>query len=798
MIDKVWRFTRRKHFLFRLITYMLLICLVPIVVLSYFFYYNVQSSMRQEIKLANDRYLNQTVNAMELVVKQIGNGYRHLVINNSLVEFDQSPLGDYFTEIGKWQGSESGQSILSYIDSKAKVMKSMVDLRSLNDFIYSVYYINPSRGIVLTSGSLQYALSKFYDQGWDQNLKPNVFGYPIMMDVRDAKQVDGSLKRVIPIAFRPAESNYTVVINLDAEAFYTNLISKLGIDNGTSLILFSKEGEPLLYDGAASTAEQIDSARSSIVHAELDESAGGKSGESMVDKDRLLISWKSSDLLGWRIASVTDLNKMYGNVLRIRGLFFMITFLLLIATASLAFVSGRRMYMPVSRLLQFIKNDHQADMSKEPAETTGIKGISKRLQGEFQVISESLTNAYETRNRLQLRLRESLPAYQEKFIRSLLRKNAFQMEDIEGRLSFLGIGLQTKGIGLMLISIEEDGRPLNIETEKLKHLLVIDTISSAIDSQYSKWVIELSDHVFLVLVNCGENGISAVFAAAEAIRRSILTNHEIVCTVGIGSYCHTIEDLPQAYKEAEESLSYRNMTGDSEIVYIEDVRLQSYDPLPYPKDKETTLIVFLKNGDKQQALSVFADMVQDMRGKAAKVAFPQVQQAFLLLLVKLIETVRDLSLDMNAIVPEERPHLLAAFLQRNDWLEMSEWFENVITKIADYIGDAFREKKNMHVEHARRMIEDDCGDMISLTTVAEKLNLNPAYLSRIFKEYTATTFTEYVTRTRIAKSKKLLLQPELKIQDISKQLGYTKVNHFIKIFKEATGITPGEFRKLNS
>ncbi|MBO9598153.1 MAG: helix-turn-helix domain-containing protein, partial [Cohnella sp.] len=512
---------------------------------------------------------------------------------------------------------------------------------------------------------------------------------------------------------------------------------------------------------------QVYSSRLAIANVDLDEMAGRNSSEYMVERNRMLISWKSSSLLRWEIASVTDLNSLYGNVSGMRNLFLTITLLLLIAIISLAIVSGRQLYMPVSRLLHFINSDHQT-ASGAGRKQSANRETTKQMQGEFQVISERLAT-------LQSRLRESLPAHQEKFIRSLLKKRTYRVEAVEERFDFLGIDLQTEGIGLILVSIEEDGRgEISAETEKLEQLLIVDTIDSAIDSRFTRWVNEHTERMFLALVNCGENGISAVFAVAEAIKNGMQTNHGMACTFGIGSYCRTIEDLPQAYAEAKEALTYRNMSGDSEVIYIEDVRLQSYMQLPYPKNKEFSLLISIKNGDTKQALDVFADMVSDMRGKASKVAFSQVQQAFLLLLARLIELVGELRLDMKEIVPDERPQLLAAFLEKNDWQEMTEWFEYLISACTAYIGDAFREKKNMHVERVQQIVANKYGETVSLAAVAEMLNLNPTYLSRIFKEHMNVTFTEYLTQVRIAKSKELLMQPELKIQDISKRLDISK------------------------
>lgn len=816
MLSKLLAYSRSKHFLIKLVVCMLLTCTVPVVVLVFLFFHNVQATMKQEITRANARYLNQTVNAMELVVKQIGYGYRQFVTSESLLTFDQFPLGDYYAAIGNWHAAEGQdrQTIIDYIDSKANVLDSIMALYSSNDFIFSVYYINPNRNIVLTSDRLQYPLDEFHDWGWNEHIRQNALGYPLMTGMRDAVLAGGGVKRVIPIVFRSEQVSYSVVINLDADAVYTNLISKLGSDGNSSLIVFSPEGEPLLYDASAAAAPLVEAGRTTVAAAfGADSTERGANGYTAVS-NRWLVFWQTSALLGWTVSSVTDLNDMYGSVVNIRNLFVLITTLLLLATATLALVSINRMYMPVSRLLQLIDSDYPPSEHK-PAppgigsnDNTRARGRAggggnrrpQRMTGEFRVISESLTNAYEARNRYHLKLRESLPAFRKQFVRSLLRPNTYDIGEIDERLRYFGIELHTAGIGLMLLSVEDNKhrQRVDVESEKLEQLLVADTIAQSADAHSLHWVFEDEEPHYVVLVNCGDSGITTVFAIAEAIKRAMTGRHGLTCLIGVGSYCPTVKELPQAYAEAREALLYRNLAGESEVIYFQDVRLQSYAPLPYSKEKEAALIVLLKNGDKPKALSAFAEMVQDIHATSAQLAFPQAQHVFLLLLAKITETVMELDLDMKAITSDERPHLLGDFLQKNDWLEMTEWFEALIAAVADHIGHAFLEKRNMHVERARRMVEKDCGDKTSLSSVAESLHLSPAYLSRIFKEHTGVTFSEFVTRTRIAKGKELLLMPGMKIQDISSQLGYIKVNHFIKLFKKATGVTPGEFRKLHS
>ncbi len=76
------------------------------------------------------------------------------------------------------------------------------------------------------------------------------------------------------------------------------------------------------------------------------------------------------------------------------------------------------------------------------------------------------------------------------------------------------------------------------------------------------------------------------------------------------------------------------------------------------------------------------------------------------------------------------------------------------------------------------------------------MNINSAYLGRIFKTETGEFFTDYLNKVRIDKAKELLLNTNLKASDISVKVGFVNNNYFYTIFKKYTGINPGDFRKV--
>lgn len=85
---------------------------------------------------------------------------------------------------------------------------------------------------------------------------------------------------------------------------------------------------------------------------------------------------------------------------------------------------------------------------------------------------------------------------------------------------------------------------------------------------------------------------------------------------------------------------------------------------------------------------------------------------------------------------------------------------------------------------------------LSLKTLAKTLNVNPSYLSTLFKKETGSTLTEYVNRKRIEHAILLLNSTDMQIQTIALYCGIPDVNYFTKTFKKIIGKTPKEYREM--
>lgn len=106
------------------------------------------------------------------------------------------------------------------------------------------------------------------------------------------------------------------------------------------------------------------------------------------------------------------------------------------------------------------------------------------------------------------------------------------------------------------------------------------------------------------------------------------------------------------------------------------------------------------------------------------------------------------------------------------------------------------EKGAQIVRKVQRWIEQNYASLyVSLDSVAEMLSISPAYLSSIFKKYSGTNFSDFLSDVRTNAAKELLKDPLRSMGEIATMTGYENGSYFCRAFKKKTGFTPSEYRK---
>lgn len=102
------------------------------------------------------------------------------------------------------------------------------------------------------------------------------------------------------------------------------------------------------------------------------------------------------------------------------------------------------------------------------------------------------------------------------------------------------------------------------------------------------------------------------------------------------------------------------------------------------------------------------------------------------------------------------------------------------------------------VEQAKAILHGEYSTDLTLQSVAERLFVNPCYLSTIFHQAMGCTFRSYLINLRLQQARRLLTESNFLITDIAMQTGWGSTAYLISSFRKAYGITPNAYRSLHA
>lgn len=143
------------------------------------------------------------------------------------------------------------------------------------------------------------------------------------------------------------------------------------------------------------------------------------------------------------------------------------------------------------------------------------------------------------------------------------------------------------------------------------------------------------------------------------------------------------------------------------------------------------------------------------------------------------------------------------FLERNEYNELYITCGMIQLAIMIYsdktlIKQVFDNKKVEFSEvtvQIQEFIEKSLNQKLTLTMLAEHLNMSKSHCSKIIKQKTKFGFTEYVNQVRLREAEKYIRITDMQMIEISNATGFNSIQSFNRNFKKYCGITPTNYRK---
>jgi AraC-like DNA-binding protein len=96
---------------------------------------------------------------------------------------------------------------------------------------------------------------------------------------------------------------------------------------------------------------------------------------------------------------------------------------------------------------------------------------------------------------------------------------------------------------------------------------------------------------------------------------------------------------------------------------------------------------------------------------------------------------------------------------------------------------------------ARAIIAERHASELSLTELAQAVNMSAFYFCKTFKKATGMTFTDYLARVRVEKVKDLLMNRNRRISEAAYEAGFQSLSQFNRLFRRIAGESPTAYRE---
>jgi two-component system, response regulator YesN len=401
---------------------------------------------------------------------------------------------------------------------------------------------------------------------------------------------------------------------------------------------------------------------------------------------------------------------------------------------------------------------------------------------------------------LQKMVKDSLPLFRERLLRSLLEGRQEDLNAHLERARELGIPFQASFYAVSLLRYEAS--PSLSEQGVLTDAMIYDIVQETANrSKHELEVHLLSAHhrELALLIGSTERNKERCFAKINpllsriglALQKNVRLDD---LHIALGSISDGVAGIPRSYQQAQEAMLFRLSVRDRMILNYEEL-----GALEIPAGKEGTLeeqlILHVKLADKVRAIALadnYIDYITSMEG-----AHPHwVKLSMMELSMSLLRTLSEAKIKLGAFLQNKEIDPYTNVNRLDTVREGKAWLHAFVEKCVSELERSTMNKGASHVEKVKQYVETRFSDsQLSLSDLAVTLFLSPNYLRQLFSQETGISFVEYVTKVRMENAILLLKDPTLKIQDVAERVGFEEQRYFSSCFKKYHHMTPTEYRE---
>ncbi|SFM17658.1 Helix-turn-helix domain-containing protein [Paenibacillus sp. 1_12] len=737
----------------RLLLSYLPIFFVVVIILITVFFMSMSEFSKQEAKKANEIYVKRILET----------------IDSSLISIDQTITKEVMSN-NKYAHFFRNEDSSNKYYSSFEASIELFDLLRYVPLIDSVYLYRSSDQVVLTDKSSssfdEFGDREFLLRGIENGIPrryTDLRMYQENIENKQGRPVITIVKKMVP----PFGNEGYIVVNIRLDSL-KQLVQPMLNSKISHIDVFDKHGS-FLFGDSQWVADATVQARPSA------------------------ITKVTSEYTGWEVDSNFADMQLFGVFSVLSYVWMSIGIFSLLAGGIWIFYITRQNYKPIETIMAHI---YQYSQNRSNA------FAGKADSDEFKFIEVGIHNLIEQSIRYEKQYEENQAYRSKHFFQELLDGNlTVNPSRWADELLYKGFGEDFESYAVIVVEIDTYTKFIstyNVKDQNLLKFAVSSVLKEICQNHgvtiWSEWID--THHLAVIFpIAVGMDGDGLIHVVGDETIRWVSANLPFTVTIGIGSITEHLEGVSVCYDDAMEALQYKLTLGNNRLLdHSQIVRQPIHKDMFKSLQSIRSITQSFRLGDenwKEEYAKIFKEIQSRSTPKDELISMMNY------MVYQMYRESVELSEELQQVWEQKMPELNAILDHFETLKELDLRFYDVLNRAAEDMR-RIREGKTHYqlIGEMKAYIETHFADTdLSLSSLSDRFELHPNYLSRLFKEEFGEKFIDYLTTIRIERAKKLLLETSLSIQDVAAQVGYSLPVSFIRVFKKHVGSTPGDYRK---
>ncbi|MDO4470773.1 MAG: response regulator [Bacillota bacterium] len=297
------------------------------------------------------------------------------------------------------------------------------------------------------------------------------------------------------------------------------------------------------------------------------------------------------------------------------------------------------------------------------------------------------------------------------------------------------------------------------------------------------------DLLFLLLYAEKTTENQEILEFYSGFQNGLESRYGIMSFITLSDGMENYTDLPDCYRKVYKLQKYRMLEGYGSCIDESHI-----------KDRKSTDVVIDENflrktilkKEKESALSYIEDLfINNLKSEVNVDVLYQMT-------LKIAMILQDIKIEYKLIQSNnlrDLSEIIEKIYQADDILGLKAIFASEVSDIIQYLHTENSQYTPV-VKQLMAEVKKNYKEDMNLKTLSYKYHMNASYLGQIFQKEAGCSFAQYLSNTKNEIAKDMILNTNMKINEIAKEVGYPDTSYFYRKFKQCYGVSPASLRNM--